>query len=315
MARRVKIATFSVRGFGDDAKLSIDQAADACEEYWKDKLSFVLSDKPDLVVLPECANRPVAFCSPDNADKLKDYYLNHSHRFMDLCAAMARTHATTIVCSCVGVHDGAWRNASTVFGPGGDVLGVYHKNHLVIEECQDRGVSYGTAAPIIETPFGTIGCAICFDLNFDDLRNKYAQSRPDLIVFSSMYHGGGQQIIWPYLCRAHFVGSMGLETLPGEIRNPFGEILYTTTNYTECVVGEINLDCELAHLDYNIGKLEKLKRHYGPMVTIHNPSLYGSVLITSESESVSAAEMVKLFKIERLDDYFNRAICHRSSHV
>jgi hypothetical protein len=73
----------------------------------------------------------------------------------------------------------------------------------------------------------------------------------------------------------------------------------------------VNLDCALAHLDYNWQRLRKLKTKYGPKVKITDPGCLGSVLISSEDEKVSAEEMVREFEIELLDDYMTRALAHR----
>jgi predicted amidohydrolase len=307
MAKKVTIATFSVSGFEVDAGASLKQAADACEQYWTSKFAKVLPDRPDLIVMPECASRPSTWCGPRNSARLNDYYLQHGDRLMDLCTRTAVEHKATVVFSGVRLLDGGLYNCSTVISPQGKTLGVYCKNHLVIEENEQSGIIFGDKAEVIDSPVGRLGCMICFDLNFDELRDKYRAQRPDLLVFSSMYHGGGQQVIWPYLCRAHFVGAMGVPTLPAQIRNPFGEVLHSTTNYLDSVVGQVNLDCRIVHLDYNWEKLDAVKKHYGRDVTIHDPGLYGTVLITSESSSVSVDEMVRQFGIEVYDDYMTRA--------
>jgi hypothetical protein len=73
----------------------------------------------------------------------------------------------------------------------------------------------------------------------------------------------------------------------------------------------VNLDCELAHLDYNWERLRKLKAKYGPKVIISDPGCLGSVLISSEHETISVDEMIKEFEIELLDDYFARSLAYR----
>ena len=88
-------------------------------------------------------------------------------------------------------------------------------------------------------------------------------------------------------------------------------MIAASSSYRPYIVETINLDCRVAHLDYNGGKLRELKKKYGPEVRIDTPSHLGSVLIASESESVSAADMVAEFEIELLDDYFGRALAHR----
>ena len=153
--------------------------------------------------------------------------------------------------------------------------------------------------------------AICFDLNFDELRLKYVKAKPDLIIFSSMYHGGLMQSYWAYSCRCHFVGAIAGRATRSEIRNPLGQIIASNTNYFNFAVARVNLDCELAHLDYNWERLRKLKAKYGPKVTINDPGCLGSVLISSEHETVGVDEMIEEFEIELLDDYFARALEYR----
>ena len=84
-----------------------------------------------------------------------------------------------------------------------------------------------------------------------------------------------------------------------------------SSNYFNFVVETINLDYCVAHLDYNWKRLTALKEKYGEDVIIHDPSKVGSVLITSEHETITAVEMAKEFDIELLDDYFERARAFR----
>ena len=63
----------------------------------------------------------------------------------------------------------------------------------------------------------------------------------------------------------------------------------------------------LIHLDENWDKLTRLKRKYGDAVTVKDPGQVGAVLVTSEDEKVTVAQMIKEFEIELLDDYFDRS--------
>ncbi|MDD3928110.1 MAG: carbon-nitrogen hydrolase family protein, partial [bacterium] len=161
----------------------------------------------------------------------------------------------------------------------------------------------------IECDFGRLACAICFDLNFDELRLKYVKSRPDLILFCSVYHGGLMQSYWAYSCRAHFVSAVA--GLPSAVISPLGQTVAETTNYTDSITAIINLDCCLAHLDYNWERLKKLKKAYGEEVLITDPGYLGSVLISSQTEKFSAVKLAEEFEIELLDDYMNRVLAHR----
>ena len=157
--------------------------------------------------------------------------------------------------------------------------------------------------------------AICFDLNYDELRLKYSKLQPDIIIFSSLYHGGLMQSQWAYSCRSYFVSAIGIVQLPSEVLNPLGEIVASSTNYFNYTLATINLDYELAHLDYNWEKLKKLKAKYGDAVSIHDPGKVGAVMISSEDKAVSAQQMVKEFDIELLDTYFDRSRMFRKKQM
>jgi hypothetical protein len=199
---------------------------------------------------------------------------------------------------------GLWRNSAVLIDRAGNIAGIYDKNFPTISEMEDGTVA-SKESPVFRCDFGTIGIAICFDLNFDELRQRYAAQKPDLILFPSVYHGGLVQGEWAYSCRSFFVGSVYREK-PSEILNPLGEIVSSNTNYYDFAVARINLDRELVHLDYNREKLSALKKKYGKSVDIHDPGKVGSVLVSSNHEKISAKQMVEEFDIERLDDYFAR---------
>jgi len=130
-----------------------------------------------------------------------------------------------------------------------------------------------------------------------------------LIVFPSMYHGGLMQAYWAYSCRSYFVAAVAGQS--SEIRNPLGQVVSSNTNYFDYTVAEINLDCRLAHLDYNWERLRALKQKYGPQVSITDPGHLGAVMVTSEHPGISVDEMIEEFEIELLDDYMTRALTHR----
>jgi hypothetical protein len=73
-----------------------------------------------------------------------------------------------------------------------------------------------------------------------------------------------------------------------------------------------NLDCQVACLDENWDKLRALRQKYGTAVSVFDPGHLASVLISSETDEVTSAEMVEEFAIEPLDDYMARSLAHRS---
>jgi len=275
--------------------------------HWRTEFAQVLPDHPDLIVVPEACDRPGGFSEA----KLREYYEVRKDQVQEFFAKTAKENNCYIVYSAYRVMaDGTRRNSSVLIDRKGNVAGTYNKNHPTIGEIE-AGTLCGSEAPVIECDFGRVAMAICFDLNFDELRAKYVKGRPDLIIFSSMYHGGLMQSYWAYSCRCHFVGAIAGRATPSEIRDPLGRVIASNTNYFDYAVATVNLDCALVHLDYNWERLRKLKAKYGPKVKISDPGCLGAVLVASEHETISIDEMIKEFELELLDDYFARALAFR----
>ncbi len=265
--------------------------------FWEKELKQVLPDKPDIIVLPE-------FC--DLSGEGEDYLRVRRNQVLDYFSSVARNNHCYIAFGMKREErEGLWRNSCVVIDRNGDIAGIYNKNFPTIGE-MESGIKASDEASVIKCDFGRVAIAICYDLNFDELRMRYVKEKPDLILFSSMYHGGVAQSIWAYSCRAYFVGSVYRPT-PSEIRNPMGQVVASSTNYFDFAVARINLDCELVHLDYNLPKLTALKEKYGTGVTVSDPGELASVLVTSEENKITVDGMIKEFGIEILDDYLNRA--------
>ncbi len=302
----VRIATIGPRPPQVAPDTQPQKIVDRMIAHWRGRFAQVLSDKPDLIVVPEACDRPSGL----PRDRQLAYYKVRGDQVRDFFAKVAKENNCYIVYSAVReMPDGSRRNSSVLLGRDGRVVGIYNKNHVVIEETTESGILCGRDAPVFECDFGRVAMVICFDLNFDELRLKYAKAKPDLILFSSMYHGGLMQAYWAYSCRSHFVGSDA--GLPCEISNPLGEVVASSTNYHDYVVADVNLDCRVAHLDYNGWRFRALKEKYGPKVTITDPGYLGSVLLTSEHDTIGIDQMVGEFNIELLDDYMTRALKHR----
>lgn len=311
MVRPVTISCLTDRPLAVPDDLSPGAAVDAMIAHWRSRLDTVVVDRPDIIVLPEYCDRPANYDLAQQAE----YFAARGESIVEFFAEVAQRSKCHIAYSAVRkAEDGSQRNSTQILDPTGSVVGVYDKNHLVVEEYTERGTRYGTEIPVFDLEFGRVACVICFDLNFDELREAYAVQKPDLILFSSAYHGGLMQSYWAYSCRAYFASSV-YPPAPSGIISPVGEELFTTTNYHNHVTGTVNLDRVVIHLDYNRAKFGDIKRKYGPQVRIHDPGLLGSVLLTSETDEFTALDVVSEFDLELLDDYFTRVRKHRADHL
>ena len=309
MANYITISTIGTRH-----DLDPNQApAEAVEEMirlWQKELAQVFPERPDLIVLPEGSDGPLNF----SQEKRKEYFQARGERIQNFLAQQAKTHSCYIAYSAIRIlPDGTKRNSTIILDRQGGIAGIYDKNHLVIDENTQSNILYGREAPIIQCDFGTVACAICFDLNFHELRLQYVEAQPDLILFSSMYHGGLMQNYWAYSTRAYFVSAIA--GLPSGIISPVGESIVSSNNHFHYVTGRVNLDCAVVHLDDNWEKLATMKARYGPGVKVTDPGYLGAVLISSEMEEKTIQDLIAEFELERIDEYFSRSLDHRQKNL
>lgn len=195
-------------------------------------------------------------------------------------------------------------NAVVYYGPDGAVAGVYRKAYPTASELAE-GLAPGPGAVVLDTAIGRLGTAICFDLNFESLRDEYRALRPDILVFASMYHGGLAQAIWAYECRAFL--ACAWQYTGGGILDPFGRAMAVNDCYHPVARARVNLDRAMVHLDFNREKFSAIERTYGDEVRIDIPPDIGSALIYSETDKRTAMDVVRGFDLELLDDYLQRS--------
>ncbi len=277
--------------------------------FWGTQFAQVLYDKPDLIVVPECCDIPANL--PPGRQRI-EYYKARKNLVLDYFCQVARENSCNLVyASNIYMADNSLRNAALMINRKGNVIGTYYKNHLVPDENNLEGIMYGNRAPIIECDFGRVAFAVCFDLNFDQLRVQYAREQPDLIIFPSLYHGGLMQNYWAYSCRCHFVGAVA--GLDSQIRNPFGDVIASTSGYRSFATATVNLDCCLAKRDLDEKRYAAIKAEYGSNVDIEIPPNLGVTLISSKSSDFTAREIMRKFRIPTLDDFFAGTLEHRKT--
>ncbi len=193
-------------------------------------------------------------------------------------------------------------NTSILVGRDGAVIGRYDKMFPTIPELE-RGVIPGTVAPVFETDFGLVGLLICFDLNFPEVRVALKQSKPDLVVFSSMYRGGLQAQALAYELRSFVVTSIASEL--GLIIGRAGRIIKEST-YEALAVAPINTNSVAMHMDFNWTKMDAMLAKYGQALTFDYHTREAFVVIESaRGEDIEA--IVKEFRLEPADAYFDRS--------
>ncbi len=128
------------------------------------------------------------------------------------------------------------------------------------DESIRKGTLPGSGAVAVDTPAGRLGGILCFDLNFDELRDEYTRLRPDILCFSSYFHGAHVQANWALRTHAFFAGAVKDGT--SDILDPLGRVLNSTTYYNRIAWARINLDRFVMHGACNSEKWPDIRRKY-----------------------------------------------------
>ena len=132
----------------------------------------------EVVVLPELATSGYVFSSPAEAAALAVPVSDPV--FAGWSEAVRGTGAVVVGGFCERGEDGRTYNSAAVVD-GSGVRAVYRKLHL-----WDREKLFFTAGervpPVVETPVGRLGVAICYDLEFPELTRALALAGADLIA-------------------------------------------------------------------------------------------------------------------------------------
>jgi predicted amidohydrolase len=140
----------------------------------------------DLVILPEIWN--LGFMS---FDQYVDKAENIDGPTPTLMKKLAREKEIFLhTGSFVEEEKGKYYNTSLLLSPGGEILAKYRKIHLFGYNSKETQILCpGETVVVVDTPFGKIGMATCFDLRFPEL-------------FRAMVDKGAQYFLvcsaWPY---------------------------------------------------------------------------------------------------------------------
>jgi predicted amidohydrolase len=131
-----------------------------------------------IVLLPELVTSGYAFESADEARALAQPA--DGPALSDWAEEADRGGAVIVGGFAELGEDGGVYNSAAVVGPDW-LLAVYRKTHLWDREqlCFEPGAE---AAPVVETPFGRIGVAVCYDLYFPELTRGLALAGADLVA-------------------------------------------------------------------------------------------------------------------------------------
>jgi nitrilase len=161
--------------------------------------------------------------------------------------------------------DGKVRASSLVFDAHGNQVGRYDKIHLFdvnvpgTQECYQESdtVEAGTHALVLDTPFGRLGVAICYDIRFPELFRQMLADGLDLLAIPSAFTARTGAAHWELLVRTRSVENLCYTVAPNQggfhvngretfghsmIVDPWGKILASHAQGAGVVMAEFDPD-------------------------------------------------------------------------
>jgi len=151
-------------------------------------------------------------------------------KVIERVAGLAQKYAIWINGSMLTLNeDGKVSNTSILFNPRGEKAGVYSKTHLFSLIHEDQHMAPGRSLCTVETPWGRVGLAICYDLRFPELFRTYALKGVKIILspaafpYPKIHH-------WKILVRARAIENqlfmIAANQVGGEDFGPDGKATY-----------------------------------------------------------------------------------------
>ena len=217
-----------------------------------------------LVVLPE----NFAIMGMTEVDKVAIAETAGEGPIQQFLSQQANKHGIWIVGGTVPIESSATGkvySASLLYNDGGDMIARYDKIHLFDVMLEDSNESYnesetieaGDDVVVVDTPFGKLGMAICYDLRFPELFRAMADVGMEICVLPSAFTNLTGRAHWEPLLRARAIENLCYMIAPDQggyhkngretygdsmIVDPWGVVLNRLPHGTGVVVSDVDLE-------------------------------------------------------------------------
>ncbi len=248
----------------------------------------------DLIALPETwrGNKPETLDGPAATAMSK----------------LARRHRTYIVCAIYRWEGKRRFNAGILIDRAGKVVCVYDKVYPYWSEFKLKPpCDIGRDAPVVQTDFGRVGMAICFDANFPEVWKRMADQGAELVVWPSAYTAG--TTLQAHALVNHFyivTATLHRDCLVYDITGE--EILYEKSKDVNVSRITLDLDRGIYHQNFNTAKRDKLLKEHGQDIVqekwLDREQWF---VLKAKRPGVSARALARQYGLEELRDYIDRS--------
>ena len=227
-------------------------------------IKTAVQQEAKLVVLPE----NFAIMGMTEVDKVAIAETAGEGPIQQFLSQQASKHGVWIVGGTIPVESsvtGKVYSTSLLYNDSGDMVARYDKIHLFDVMLEDSNESYnesetiesGNDVVVVDTPFGKLGMAICYDLRFPELFRAMADVGMEICVLPSAFTNLTGRAHWESLLRARAIENLcyiiapdqggyhknGRETYGDSmIVDPWGVVLNRLPHGTGVVVSDVDLE-------------------------------------------------------------------------
>jgi predicted amidohydrolase len=252
----------------------------------------------DLIVLPETCN-----------DQSRDQPETLDGPTVAIMAELACRHNVYIVCPIDRQQDGFRLNSAVLLDRKGDIVYVYDKVYPYWSEFDaNPPVDVVNSVPqVVETDFGRLGIAICFDVNFPDVWQALATGGADLVVWPSAYSAG--RALQAHALNHHYYILTSTFTRDCIVYDITGEeILYEKSEGLHVTRTVLDLDRGIYHENFNIEKRDQLLADHSDTIEMEQwLEREQWFVLRSPDPDVSARALAREYGLEELRDYKARS--------
>lgn len=135
------------------------------------------TQRADLLLLPEL------WSTGYDLERAGEYATGLEAGVFAETAVLARQHQLAIVGSCLAdLGEGRVGNTAVFHNAAGQVQATYSKTHLFRLMDEEQYLAAGDSLTMVETPWGKMGLAICYDLRFPEIFRRYALHGAQVIL-------------------------------------------------------------------------------------------------------------------------------------
>lgn len=198
---------------GSDPQQNLDQL--------RTLVRLLPKQRPQLVVVPEA----FACFGAGEAQQCDLAEQLGQGPIQEAVAALAKQHDLWIVAGTIPIQAGArYAAAALLFDNQGQQVARYDKIHLFDAVVEDGTGNYleskytqpGSELTVVDTPFGRLGMAVCYDLRFPEMFRALRQQGAELIVLPSAFTQVTGQAHWQPLLQARAIENQCYMVAPNQ---------------------------------------------------------------------------------------------------